>query len=125
MGMVVAHDLEAAHSSLLLHPNLILRIDQETVALRLGRRGIDRQNSLSALGLVPQILQRHYLGNFLELVMGMSEQNAAALVRIISRPVVTDHFELLLGKLQRHWVDEATVQIPGSLQACFGTNSQA
>jgi hypothetical protein len=46
----------------------------------------------------------------------MSEQNTAALVRIISRPVVADHFELLLGKLQRHWVDEVTAWVPGSSQ---------
>jgi hypothetical protein len=40
--MIIAYDLEPACSRVLLHTNLVRGVDQETVALRFDRRGIDR-----------------------------------------------------------------------------------
>src|SRR5262249_46507501 len=64
--VIVAYDLQPARSSVLLHPNLICGINQKAVSLRFGRRRIDRQNRLSAVGLMPQVPEGHHLRNFLE-----------------------------------------------------------
>ena len=115
--MVVAHHVEAAGPRVFLYSYLVLGVDQETVPLRLTPRRFEGQERLRPLRIAPEIFERHHFCDFLAVAIRVPEQDSAAFARVVLRPVLTYHLNVLLADRERHAglrIQDFRIQDPGA-----------
>jgi len=115
--MVVAEHFQAAGPRVFLYPYLVPGIDQETVPLRLTPRRFEGQERLRAFRVAPEILEGHHFRDFLAVTIRVPEQDSAAFARVVLRPVLTYHLNVLLADRERHAglrIQDFRIQDPGA-----------
>jgi hypothetical protein len=100
--MVIAQHLQPLRSRLFLHPQLIERINQEAVALRLSFGVVHGEEFLCLVRIVPQVFERHDVPDMFQFAFDLPQKYATTLAGIVPGAVLTDRLPLRLVDPQYH-----------------------
>jgi len=102
VGVVIAQHFQTPGARVLFHPNLVFGVNQILVPLRFPSRLFQRQKLQGEFLLMPQVLEWHNLGDFLQSAAGLPQQNPTALVGILPHAMLANHFHVRLIESYRH-----------------------
>jgi len=95
MGMVVTQHVQLPRSGVPLNPELLHRIDQKAVALRLPTRIRQGQKRLGALRVMAQVGERHDFSDDSLAAVRMTQQYPTTLGGILTFAVATNRVSVL------------------------------
>lgn len=81
--VIVSDNGESTRSRVLLHPQLLLRIDQKPVSFRLAAGILEWDQSLCPGRIETEIRDRCHLDNILQIAVSTTHKDSAALSRIV------------------------------------------
>jgi hypothetical protein len=100
--MVVTQNLKTPGPRVLLHAQLVERINEEAVALGLSGGVVNRQELLRACRVVAEVLQRHNLIYLLAVAIRFPQHHSTALVRVILDATLANGLHLRVIELEWH-----------------------
>jgi hypothetical protein len=102
VGMVVAYNLQTSRPRVLLHLQLVPRIDEKPVPLGFLRRIFQGKDFLRNGPVYAQVAQRDDLDDVLRPIPRASEKDPTALVGIVAHTMLTDLREQVGTEIERH-----------------------